>query len=60
MNALTLLNGIEYTGNVKDCEIAFVTDDSRKVSQGCAFVCCKGANFDGHTFAQKAVELGAG
>ena len=59
MNALTLLNGIEYTGNVKDCDITFVTDDSRKVASGCAFVCCKGASFDGHTFAQKAVELGA-
>ena len=60
MNVLTLLNGIEYTGNVKDCDITFVTDDSRKVTAGCAFVCCKGASFDGHTFAQKAVELGAG
>ncbi|MBE6878942.1 MAG: UDP-N-acetylmuramoyl-L-alanyl-D-glutamate--2,6-diaminopimelate ligase [Ruminococcaceae bacterium] len=59
MNAYTLLNGIEYTGNVKDCKITFVTDDSRKVAEGCAFVCCKGASFDGHTFAQKAVELGA-
>ena len=59
MNALTLLKGIEYTGNVKDCEITFVTDDSRKVAEGCAFVCCRGASFDGHTFAQKAVELGA-
>ena len=59
MKALTLLNGIEYTGNVKDCEVTFVTDDSRKVAAGCAFVCCKGASFDGHTFAQKAVELGA-
>ena len=60
MNVLTLLNGIEYTGNVKDCDITFVTDDSRKVTAGCAFVCCKGASFDGHTFAKKAVELGAG
>ncbi len=59
MNALSLLKGIEYTGSVKDCEISFVTDDSRKVAQGCAFVCSKGANFDGHTFAAKAVELGA-
>ena len=51
MNALSLLKGIEYTGNTDDCEINFVTDDSRKVSEGCAFVCSKGANFDGHTFA---------
>ncbi|MBR5252224.1 MAG: UDP-N-acetylmuramoyl-L-alanyl-D-glutamate--2,6-diaminopimelate ligase [Oscillospiraceae bacterium] len=59
MNALTLLKGIEYTGNIRDCEVSFVTDDSRKVAQGCAFVCCKGASFDGHTFAQKAQEIGA-
>ncbi len=59
MNALSLLTGIEYTGNIDDCEINFVTDDSRKVSEGCAFVCSKGANFDGHTFAAKAEEIGA-
>lgn len=59
MNALTLLKGIEYTGNINDCEITFVTDDSRKVCEGCAFICSKGASFDGHTFAQKAQELGA-
>ena len=59
MNALSLLKGIEYTGIVNDCEINFVTDDSRKVAEGCAFVCSKGANFDGHTFAKKALEIGA-
>lgn len=59
MNALSLLKGIEYTGIVNDCEINFVTDDSRKVAEGCAFVCSKGANFDAHTFAEKALEIGA-
>ncbi len=59
MNTLSLVKGIEYTGNIKDCEISFVTDDSRKVSEGCAFVCCSGASFDGHSFAKKAEEIGA-
>ena len=59
MNVLSLLNGIEYTGKINDCEISFATDDSRKVDKGCAFVCCKGGSFDGHTFAQKAAEIGA-
>ncbi len=59
MDALTLLKEIKYQGSVKNCDIDFVTDDSRKVCKGCAFVCSKGANFDGHTFAKKAVELGA-
>jgi UDP-N-acetylmuramyl pentapeptide synthase len=45
MNVLSLLNGIEYTGKINDCEISFVTDDSRKVDKGCAFVCCKGGSF---------------
>ncbi|MBQ6928769.1 MAG: UDP-N-acetylmuramoyl-L-alanyl-D-glutamate--2,6-diaminopimelate ligase [Oscillospiraceae bacterium] len=59
MNVLSLLNGIEYSGIVNDAEISFVTDDSRKVEKGCAFVCCKGGSFDGHTFAEKAAEIGA-
>ncbi len=59
MDALTLLKEIKYEGTVKNCDINFVTDDSRKVCKGCAFVCSKGANFDGHSFAEKAVELGA-
>ena len=59
MNVQTLLKGIEYTGNVTDADISFVTDDSRKVEKGCAFVCCKGASFDGHSFAQRAAEIGA-
>ena len=59
MNVLSLLNGIEYKGKINDCEVSFVTDDSRKVEKGCAFVCCKGGSFDGHTFAEKAAEIGA-
>lgn len=59
MNVQNLLKGIEYSGTVRDVEITFVTDDSRKVCEGCAFICSKGASFDGHTFAQKAAELGA-
>ncbi len=42
-----------------ETEITGVTCDSRKVQKGFAFVCIKGSNFDGHKFAQKAVEQGA-
>lgn len=42
-----------------DAEISFVTDDSRKVRPGCAFVCIQGNTFDGHTAAVKAEEDGA-
>lgn len=43
----------------KDVEISYITDDSRKVREGCAFVCIKGKNFDGHNAALQAEENGA-
>lgn len=42
-----------------DPEITFITDDSRKVRPGCAFVCIRGKHFDGHTAAETAVASGA-
>ncbi len=42
-----------------DVEITDVTDDSSKVGKGVLFVCIKGAKFDGHYFAEKALEAGA-
>ena len=36
-----------------------VTTDSRKITEGCVFVALKGENFDGNTFALKALEQGA-
>ena len=59
MNIQSILKDVTYTGTVKDFETDFVTDDSRKVRPGCVFVCSKGASFDGHTFAAKALEIGA-
>lgn len=40
-------------------EITDIVYDSRKVTEGCLFVCIPGAVVDGHTFAQNAVEHGA-
>ncbi len=40
-------------------EITFVTDDSRKVSEGTLFICIKGQNFDGHTVAEEMLDKGA-
>lgn len=45
--------------NLADTEIGGVTSDSRRVKKGDAFICVKGAAFDGHTFALTAEELGA-
>lgn len=36
-----------------------VTDDTREVTGGSIFVCIKGANFDGHSAAQKMLDNGA-
>lgn len=42
-----------------DREITKVIYDSRKICEGCLFICIVGANFDGHSFAAEAVEKGA-
>lgn len=39
--------------------VSLVTDDSRHLCKDCLFVCVKGEKFDGHDFAQKALEAGA-
>lgn len=56
-----LLVGFDYTvlGGVTDCEIKDVIYDSRKVTQGCAFVALKGFNVDGHKYIPDAIEKGA-
>lgn len=59
MNIQSVLKDVKYQGTVKDFDTDFVTDDSRKVRAGCVFVCSKGLTFDGHTFASKALEIGA-
>ena len=59
MNIQSVLKDVKYQGTVKNFDTDFVTDDSRKVRPGCVFVCSKGLSFDGHTFAAKALEIGA-
>ena len=54
-----LLKGIRIFSDYEDREITDVTDKTQAISEGCAFVCVVGARFDGHTFAQKAIEQGA-
>ena len=56
-----LLSGLEYTcirGSV-DREVTGVVYDSRKVEEGCLFLCIEGANFDGHSFAAEVAQKGA-
>ncbi len=54
-----LLKGLNILSDYEDREISDVTDKTNKISEGCAFVCVVGARFDGHSFAQKAIESGA-
>ena len=44
---------------LKDIEITGITNDSRKVTEGCAFVCIVGTASDGHDYAAAAAEKGA-
>ncbi len=57
-----LLKGVQYTclqGSI-DREVTQVEYDSRRISEGCLFICIEGANFDGHDFAAEVTEKGAG
>lgn len=60
MKLSDLLVNVEYTAqNSVNPEITDIIYDSRKVSDGTAFVCLKGYTSDGHKFAKSAVEKGA-
>ena len=62
MKLSELLVNIQYTTPLKEVlqlEITDVASDSRKVKKGCAFVCVKGLNSDGHDYAQNAQNFGA-
>ena len=43
----------------KEAEITGVSIDTRKVKPGDLFICIKGERFDGHSFAEAAMEKGA-
>ena len=62
MKALkTLLEELEFTcerGSL-DKEVSAVIYDSRKVQEGCLFICIEGANFDGHAYAAEVAAKGA-
>lgn len=42
-----------------DPDITGLVFDTRKVTEGCAFICIKGANFDSHDAAAEMIEKGA-
>ena len=60
MKLSNLLVNTKYTVvNDANPEITDIIYDSRKVTEGTAFVCLKGYTSDGHKYAESAVEKGA-
>ena len=59
MDLRQLFEGVAYQGELPQAQVSLVTQDSRKVAPGAVFVCTKGRSFDGHAYAQKALEAGA-
>ena len=61
MKLKELLENVKYTclkGDI-DRSVSEPVYDSRKITEGCLFVCIKGANFDGHDAAMEASKKGA-
>ena len=62
-NLRELLKDIPYTcteNEAGEIVVSGITSDSRKVTNGCLFICLKGERSDGHDYAVKAAEMGAG
>ena len=53
-----VLEKVEYSiinGNT-NTEITDICYDSRKIKEGCLFICLVGSSFDGHDYIDKALE----
>ena len=59
MTLQELLNGVDVLSVVPEAEITALCRDSRKVTEGCAFVCITGTGVDSHAFAADALNAGA-
>lgn len=57
LSELAMTTGVRYEG--PDVDIRSIEYDSRKVTAGSMFCCVVGQLFDGHSFAQGAVDKGA-
>ena len=57
------MSGLFYFWTMQEFDIFYssngICTDTRKISQSCLFICIKGDNFNGNTFASKALEEGA-
>lgn len=59
MKLFDLIKNFECTRPLLNPEISDIIYDSRKVTEGTAFVCIRGYTYDGHKYAKSAVEKGA-
>lgn len=59
MKLSRLLTPLGITEGYQEVEITDIVYDSRKAKQGCAFVCMRGSNSDGHKYAAGAAQAGA-
>lgn len=59
MKLSRLLQDVTYTGQISDVEITALCRDSRKITEGCLFVCIAGTKIDSHSFAAQALQSGA-
>lgn len=61
MEKLTLSEIAKACGGTftNDVKINAVCIDTRKITEGCLFICIKGERFDAHQFADEALEKGA-
>lgn len=59
MKLSRLLQNVAYAGQVSDVEITALCRDSRKIAEGCLFVCISGTKIDSHVFAEQALREGA-
>lgn len=61
MKALTFKEAATAVGSTTSLAGKFdcICTDTRKITDGCLFIAIKGDNFDGHDFAEKALENGA-
>lgn len=49
----------KFRTSLPDMNISSVTDNTKEIEKDTLFFCVKGKNFDGHDFAEEAIEKGA-
>ncbi len=59
MKLSELLHGIKVEQMIPELDITGISTDSDKVKNGHLFICIKGNRYDGHSFAETALENGA-